>query len=321
MGRRPVLPSSFQFPYLPIMSVLVSGSVALDSIHTSSAVHNELLGGSASYAALAAGLNTPVQLCAIVGSDFPAEHRELLSSHGIDLENVEVVAGGKTFRWTGRYHDDMNHRETLNVSIDVLEHFKPALNPAAAAVKILLLANMSPDNQLDVLGQCTSRPFVIADSMDLWINIARARLLELLTKVDLFVINEDEAKLFVESSNLIKAGHKLREMGPKYVVVKKGEHGAILFGPDQLFMTCAFPLHHVADPTGAGDTFAGGIAGHLATLGKAEFSFSDLSAAVVYGSVLASFTCEEFGVKRLAELTSGEAAARLAEFRACTTIS
>ena len=303
------------------MSVLISGTVALDSIHTSSAIHHELLGGSASYAALAAGLNTPVQLCAIVGSDFPGEHRALLSSHGIDLENVEVVEGGKTFRWTGRYHDDMNHRETLSVSIDVLEQFKPVLNASAAAVKIVLLANMSPDNQLDVLTQCAAPPFVIADSMDLWINIARPRLAELLTKVDLFVINEDEAKLFVETSNMVKAGRKLREMGPKYVVIKKGEHGAMLFGPDQLFMTCAYPLEHVADPTGAGDTFAGGMAGYLASLGKEEFSFADLSSAVVYGSVLASFTCEEFGVKRLTALTSAEAAARLAAFRACTVVA
>jgi sugar/nucleoside kinase (ribokinase family) len=261
-----------------------------------------------------------VQLCAIVGSDFPAEHRELLTSHGIDLDNVETVEGGKTFRWTGRYHDDMNHRETLSVSIDVLEQFNPRLNAAAAAVKIVLLANMSPDNQLDVLKQLSGKPFIIADSMDLWINIARDRLLDLMKEVDLFVINEDESKLFVDTSNLINAGRKLQAMGPKYVVVKKGEHGALLFGPDQLFMTCAYPLTAVADPTGAGDTFAGGMAGHLASLGKAEFTFADLSAAVVYGSVLASFTCQEFGVKRLATLTSEQAAARLAEFQACTTI-
>jgi cytidine kinase len=302
------------------MSVLIAGTVALDSIHTSTEIHHELLGGSAAYAALAAGLNTPVQLCAIVGSDFPIEHRALLTGHGIDLDNVESVEGGKTFRWTGRYHDDMNHRETLAVSIDVLEQFNPKLNPTAAAVRVVLLANMSPDNQLDVLKQCLAKPFVIADSMDLWINIARERLLDLMKEVDLFVINEDEAKLFVDTTNLIKAGHKLQEMGPKYVVVKKGEHGAILFGPEQLFMTCAYPLKAVADPTGAGDTFAGGMAGYLAGLGRQEFSFADLSNAVVYGSVLASFTCEEFGVKRLAALTNDEAAARLAEFKACTTI-
>ena len=303
------------------MSILIAGTVALDSIHTSSAIHHELLGGSAAYAALAAALNTPVQLCAIVGSDFPLEHRALLTGHGIDLDNVEAVEGGKTFRWTGRYHDDMNHRETLDVSIDVLEHFKPQLNPAAVGVKVLLLANMSPDNQMDVLRQCLGKPFVIADSMDLWINIARPRLLELLPLVDLFVINEDEAKLFVDTSNLVNAGHQLQALGPKYVVIKKGEHGALLFGPDQLFMTCAYPLRKVSDPTGAGDTFAGGMAGHLASLSKEAFTFWDLSAAVVYGSVLASFTCEEFGVKRLAALTSDEAAARLADFRACTTIA
>jgi sugar/nucleoside kinase (ribokinase family) len=303
------------------MSVLISGTVALDSIHTSSAIHHELLGGSAAYAALAAGLNTPVELCAIVGSDFPEEHRKLLLDQGIDLENVEFVEGGKTFRWTGRYHDDMNHRETLAVSIDVLEHFKPKLNASAAAAKILLLANMSPDNQLDVRRQVTASPFVIADSMDLWINIARGRLLDLMKVVDLFVINEDESKLFVDTSNLIKAGRKLQEMGPKYVVVKKGEHGALLFGPDQLFMTCAYPLTAVADPTGAGDTFAGGMAGHLASLGKSSFTFADLSSAVVYGSVLASFTCEEFGVKRIAALTSEAAGARLAEFMSYTRIA
>ncbi|MDB6070720.1 MAG: Ribokinase [Verrucomicrobiales bacterium] len=302
------------------MSVLIAGTVALDSIHTSSAIHHELLGGSAAYAALAAALTNPVQLCAIVGSDFPAEHRALLTGHGIDLDNVESVEGGKTFRWTGRYHDDMNHRETLAVSIDVLEQFAPKLNPAASAVRVLLLANMSPDNQIDVLKQCLGNPFIIADSMDLWINIARERLQDLMQKVDLFVINEDEAKLFVDTTNLIKAGHKLQEMGPKYVVVKKGEHGAILFGPDQLFMTCAYPLRAVADPTGAGDTFAGGMAGYLAGLGRKDFSFADLSNAVVYGSVLASFTCEEFGVKRLAALTRDEAEARLSEFKACTTI-
>lgn len=300
------------------MSVLVAGSVALDSIHTSSEIHNELLGGSASYAGLAAALSsTAVQLCGIVGTDFPEEHRTLLTSRGINLENVDAVEG-RTFRWTGRYHDDMNHRETLDVSIDVLEKFDPRLTADAAAAKVVLLANMSPDNQFDVLRQVTGQPFVIADSMDLWINIARPRLEELMRKVDLFVINEDEASLFVDSKNLITAGHRLRELGPKYVVVKKGAHGALLFGPGEFFTTCAYPLQKVSDPTGAGDSFAGGMAGQLATLPGAP-GFGDLARAVVYGSVVASFTCEEFGVKRLGSLTSGEAAGRLAEFRSYTT--
>lgn len=297
------------------MSVLIAGSVALDSIHTTTEIHNEMLGGSAAYAGMAAALTgAPTQLCAIVGTDFPEPHRALLNSKDINLDNLDVVEG-RTFRWTGRYHDDMNHRETLDVSIDVLEKFNPRLTAAAATARVVLLANMSPDNQIDVLNQLTGKPFVILDSMDLWINIARARLEELMKRVDLFVINEDEARIFMDVRNLITAGQMLRALGPKYVVIKKGEHGALLFGPGGFFCTCAYPLQKVADPTGAGDTFAGGMAGHLASLGTAEITFADLSRAVVYGSVLASFTCEEFGVKRLGQLTAGEVAGRLAEFR------
>jgi len=301
------------------MSILISGTVALDSIHTPTEVHNELLGGSASYAALAAALDAPVQVCSIVGRDFPAEHRALLTGHGIDIANIEF-AEGRTFRWTGRYHENMNHRETLDVSIDVLEKFAPKLTAEAAAAKVLLLANMSPDNQIAVLNQVTGKPFVIADSMDLWINIARAGLLEVMQRVDLFVINEDEAKMFTEASNLVTAGWRLREMGPRHVVVKKGEHGALLFGPDNAFFaTPAYPLTEVADPTGAGDSFAGGLAGSLAAAGNASPDFSDLARGVVRGSVLASFTCEAFGVKRIAAVTPQEAASRMAEFRRCTS--
>jgi cytidine kinase len=299
------------------MSILISGTVALDSIHTPAEAHNDLLGGSASYAGLAAALSAPVELCSIVGKDFPAEHSALLTGKGIGLGNVEF-AEGRTFRWTGRYHENMNHRETLDVSIDVLEKFAPQLTAGAAAARVLLLANMSPDNQLAVLDQTTGHPFVIADSMDLWINIARDGLRKVMARADLFVINEDEARMFTEASNLVTAGWRLMEMGPKHVVVKKGEHGALLFGPDgQFFATPAYPLTHVADPTGAGDSFAGGLAGHVASLGRAP-SFSDLAAGVVRGSVIASFTCESFGVKRLAAVTADEAAARLDSFRRCT---
>jgi sugar/nucleoside kinase (ribokinase family) len=298
------------------MSVLVAGSVALDSIHTNAAIHSDLLGGSASYASLAAAFSSKAHLCAIVGTDFPEEHRDLFARRSICTANVDTVEG-RTFRWTGKYHDDMNHRETLDVSIDVLEKFNPRLTPEAAAAKVVLLANMSPDNQIAVLDQCTARPFVIADSMDLWINIARPRLLELMQRVDLFVINEDEARMFTECSNLVTAGRRLLEMGPRHVVVKKGEHGAMLFGSSHFFTTPAYPLTHVADPTGAGDTFAGGLAGSLAAADRTP-EFKDLANGIVHGSVLASFTCEAFGVKRLAETTSAEAAGRTAEFRACT---
>jgi sugar/nucleoside kinase (ribokinase family) len=301
------------------MSILISGTVALDSIHTAAEIHNDLLGGSAAYAGLAAALDSPVHVCSIVGKDFPADHHDLLTTRGIDTSNVEF-AEGRTFRWTGRYHENMNHRETLDVSIDVLERFAPKLTPAAAAAKVLLLANMSPENQLAVLDQCTGNPFVIADSMDLWINIARSGLLEVMSRADVFVINEDEAKMFTECTNLVCAGWRLMEMGPRHVVVKKGEHGALLFGPEGSFFAApAWPLTHVADPTGAGDSFAGGLAGSLATSGKARPDFSDLALGVVRGSVLASFTCEAFGVKRLAAVTADEAAARMAEFRRCTS--
>jgi cytidine kinase len=301
------------------MSILISGTVALDSIHTPAEFHNELLGGSASYAGLAAALEAPVQLCSIVGKDFPDAHHTLLKGAGIGTENIEF-ADGKTFRWTGRYHENMNHRETLDVSIDVLEKFAPRLTPEAAAAKVVLLANMSPDNQLAVLDQVQGAPFVIADSMDLWINIAREGLLKVMQRADLFVINEDEAKMFTETDNLVTAGWRLMEMGPRQVVVKKGEHGALLFGPDKAFFaTPAFPLTGVADPTGAGDSFAGGLAGSIAVCGKPRPDFSDLARGVVRGAVVASFTCESFGVKRLAAVTKDEAAARVAEFRSFTT--
>ena len=300
------------------MSILISGTVALDSIHTPTEFHNELLGGSASYAALAAALEAPVQVCSIVGKDFPDEHHTLLTGHGIGTENIEF-ADGKTFRWTGRYHENMNHRETLDVSIDVLEKFAPQLTPAAAASRVVLLANMSPDNQLAVLNQVSGQPFVIADSMDLWINIAREGLVKVIQRADVFVINEDEAKMFTGADNLVTAGWRLMEMGPRNVVVKKGEHGALLFGPDKAFFaTPAFPLTGVADPTGAGDSFAGGMAGSIAAAGGTP-DFAALARGVVRGSVVASFTCESFGVKRLAAVTKDEAAARVAEFRRFTT--
>ncbi len=297
--------------------VLVAGTVALDSIHTPTEMHADLLGGSASYAALSAAFSGPVQLCAIVGTDFPQEARDLFAARHIGTDCLDTV-DGRTFRWTGRYHENMNHRETLDVSIDVLEKFNPRLTASAASTPVALLANMSPDNQLAVISQLTSQPFIIVDSMDLWINIAREPLLNVMKQADLFVINEDEAMLFTESSGNVAAGKKLMSMGPRHVIVKKGEHGALLFGPHgQFFTTPAYPLDRVSDPTGAGDTFAGGLAGHLATLNQRP-AFADIVQGVVRGSVLASFTCEAFGVNQLAALTPDVLKARLAEFRACT---
>jgi sugar/nucleoside kinase (ribokinase family) len=299
------------------MSVLVAGTVALDSIETPVSTREDLLGGSASYASLSAAFGgQTVDLCSVVGTDFPKAHMDLFHAKGVRTDCVQVEEG-KTFRWSGRYFDDMNHRETLSVSLDVLEKFQPKLDDQAKKAGVVLLANMSPDNQLTVLAQANPKAFFIADSMDLWINIAKDQLMQVLGKVDLFVINEDEAKMFSGTNNLITAGHRIRSFGPKQVVVKKGEHGAMLFGEGHFFTTTAFPLEEVADPTGAGDTFAGGIAGYLAGLGKKkdEITFVDMNRAVVQGSVMASFTCEAFSIDRLAALTQEEVNQRGELFR------
>ncbi len=300
------------------MSILVSGTVALDSIETSSEKRLDILGGSASYASVAAAFGGQVvDLCAVVGHDFPLAAMEMFHAKGVRTDCLQVEPNDTTFRWSGRYEDNMNHRETLSVSLDVLEKFRPKLNEAARDARIVLLANMSPQNQLEVLSQANPKAFVIADSMDLWINIAKDALIEVMGKADLFVINEDEAKQFTGTSNLVTAGHRLRAMGPKQVVVKKGEHGAMLFGEGHFFSTTAFPLDTLQDPTGAGDTFAGGIAGYLAGLGKKadELTFVDMNRAVVQGTVMASFTCEEFGIDRLATLTLAEFDQRRDMFR------
>ena len=301
------------------MSVVVAGTIALDSIETPAAQRADLLGGSASYAALAASFSAPVHLCSIVGTDFPKEHLELFHNKSINTDCVQIEEG-KTFRWSGRYFDDMNQRETLSVSIDVLEKFQPKLDDAAKQAKVVLLANMSPENQLSVLSQANPHAFVIADSMDLWITIAKEKLMEVLAKSDLFVINEGEAKQLTETNNLITAGHRLLTHGPKQVVIKKGEHGALLFGNGHFFSTTAFPLQEVADPTGAGDTFAGGIAGYLSQLGKSkeEITFVDVNRAIVQGTVLASFTCEAFSTDRIVSLTAAEMDARRELFRGYT---
>lgn len=299
------------------MSVLVAGTIAIDSIETPTEKRDNLLGGSASYAAVSASYFSPVQLVGIVGKDFPDEHFAIFRDRNIDIGGVEV-ADGETFRWTGRYFDDMNERETLKVALNVIEHYEPRLADTHRNSRVALLANMAPQTQNVVLDQLSDGAFVIADSMDLWINIARVSLLELLKRLDLFVINESEAKLFTETGNLITAGHKLRALGPKNVVIKKGEHGAMLFGDGHFFSTVAYPLHTVHDPTGAGDSFAGGIAGFLSSLRKDTFDFADISRSVVYGTVMASYNCESFSADRLRALSQQDIDRRYGEFRSYT---
>ncbi len=298
------------------MSVLVAGSVALDDIKTPWTEARGLLGGSASYAALSASFASPVNLVSIVGQDFPDEHANLFRDRNINLDGVEVVSGGKTFRWSGEYHENMNTRDTLDVHLNVLEHYQPQLNDDYKSSRVILLANAGPDSQLKVLQQVREPVFTIADTMDLWITTMRDELLELLSQVDMLVLNDSEAAQLAETHHLIHAGDKLLGLGPRYVVVKKGEHGALLFSHDGDFFTAgAFPLRELKDPTGAGDSFAGGIAGHLASTGKEEVHTDDIVEGIVHGTVMASFTCEEFGLKRLQGISPEEISERGNVFR------
>lgn len=297
------------------MSVLVSGSIAIDHVKTQKASQENLLGGSASYAAIAASFFSPAGIVGVVGHDFPEEHLDLLKSYKINLDGIEF-SEGETFRWTGEYMEDMNDRETLEVALNVLESWKPAVAESQKAAKINLLANAHPLNQHEVIDQVgDTSSFTIADTMDLWIQISRDELERLLKRVDLLVLNDSEAKLMLDTSNVVAAGKALREMGPKYVIVKKGEHGAMLFGENDFFTCPAFPLHEVFDPTGAGDTFIGGFAGYLASLGKESFTFSDLTSAIARGTILASFTCESFSTHALQSLTQDSFEERLKTFR------
>ena len=297
------------------MSVLVSGSIAIDNVKTQKASQENLLGGSASYAAIAASFFGPSGIVGVVGHDFPEEHLSLLKSRDINLEGIEF-SKGETFRWSGEYMEDMNDRETLEVALNVLESWKPSVADSQKGASINLLANAHPLNQHEVMDQLGDGPFfTIADTMDLWIQISRDELERLLKRIDLLVLNDSEAKLMMDTSNIVAAGKALREMGPKYVIVKKGEHGAMLFGEDEFFTCPAFPLHDVFDPTGAGDTFIGGFAGYLASLGKDEFSFDDLTSAIARGTIVASFTCESFSTHAVEALTEDAFNERLEAFR------
>jgi sugar/nucleoside kinase (ribokinase family) len=296
------------------MSVLVVGSIALDTVKTPVAEHADLLGGSASYAAVSASFFSPVKLIGVVGDDFPSAHIDFLNHRKIDLSGLQKVVG-KTFRWSGEYMLDMNTRETRSVELNVFEHFTPTLPKEYNDTPIVLLANIAPSLQSHVLDQMNRPQFIIADTMDLWINIARADLESLLKRVDMLILNDSEARLFTGENNLIKAGHQIRAMGPRYVAIKKGEHGCLLFGENEFFSCPAYPLETIHDPTGAGDTFAGGLAGHLAAHVQGAVSFADLRPAVVYGSVLASFNVEAFSLERLRSLQPADIASRYEAFR------
>ena len=290
------------------MSTIIGGTIAIDNVSTPTDSATNLLGGSASYASLAASYYTkPVHLVGVVGHDYPEEHLQMLEGHGVTLDGVER-SDGESFTWDGEYHENMNDRTTHKVGLNVLESWEVFIPSEAAGSRIVVPANMSPENQIQMLDQCTADDkFVIADTMDLWIEIANERLHDVMQRIDLLVINEGEAREFAGTSNLILAGEKLLEKGPSHVVIKLGEFGAILFGPqNRMFRFHAWPLKEIVDPTGTGDTFLGAMAGYLASLGGVDFSFEQIRDAILRGSILASFTCEDFSTHRLQKVTDEE---------------
>lgn len=297
------------------MSVLIVGSTALDSIKTPKAENPRLLGGSASHAAVAASFFSPVQLVGVVGDDFPKKYLQLYRRHGIDLAGLQIKPG-KTFHWSGEYEVNLNNRRTLLTELGVFETFSPVLPKAYQAAPYVLLANIAPALQHHVLNQMRRPKFVVADTMDLWLNIALDDLVKLLKRIDGFVLNDSEAHQLTREDNVFAALKQIHKMGPKYVIIKKGSHGSILSGPKGFFICPAYPLPKVVDPTGAGDSFVGGMMGYLASAPGAIDN--NLRRAMIHGSVVASFCCEGFGLNRTTKVTPARLAQRVKELEQLT---
>jgi len=297
------------------MSVLIVGSTALDSIKTPKAANPRLLGGSASHAGVAASFFGPVNLVGVVGDDFPRRYIRLYQRHGIDLEGLQRLPG-KTFHWSGEYEANMNNRRTLLTELGVFETFTPTLPRAYRSTPFVLLANIAPGLQHHVLDQMRRPRFVVADTMDLWLKVALPDLLKLLKRLDGFVLNDSEAQMLTGEENVFVALKKIHRLGPTHVVIKQGSHGSILSGPRGLFLCPAYPLRKVVDPTGAGDSFVGGMMGSLAA---AKGPVDDhIRRAMIYGSVVASFCCEGFGLQRTTRVTRGEINRRVKELERLT---
>jgi sugar/nucleoside kinase (ribokinase family) len=297
------------------MSVLIVGTTALDSIKTPTRENPRLLGGSASHAAVAASFFSPVKLVGGVGEDFPKKYIQLYHRHNIDLAGLQILPG-KTFHWSGEYEVNMNNRRTITTELGVIETFIPKLPAAYRQAPFVLLGNIAPALQHSVLDQMRKPKFVVADSMDLWLNIALPDLLKLLKRIDGFVLNDSEAALLTKEDNLFLAMKKIHKLGPRYVIIKKGSHGSVLSGPKGVFLCPAYPLHTVEDPTGAGDSFVGGLMGYLATA-KGSID-ANIRRAMVYGSVTASFCCEGFGLNRTTKATRKDIEKRVKELEKLT---
>lgn len=296
------------------MSLLVVGSMAFDSIQTPSELRERVMGGSAVYSSYAASYFTPVQLVGIVGNDWPAEHMQLLHGRNIDTTGVQHIAEGKTFYWKGRYAQNMNHRESLETDLNVYGTFDPLIPPPFAAPDYLLLANAHPSVQLRVLEQIARPKFILSDTMDLWIQTGHRELLTLLQRIDGIILNDSEARLLTEKENVIDAGRTIQRLGPKYVIIKKGEHGAMFFAPEGIASLPAFPTDRVIDPTGAGDAFAGGMIGYIASVGKTDNL--SLRRALAYGTLVASFSVEDFSLDQLRRIERPQIEERMAAFQA-----
>ena len=298
--------------------LLAVGTVAFDAIETPFGKTDKILGGSGTFVGLAAsqfGVETGV--VSVVGGDFPQSYLDMMNAKGINTDGVEIIKDGKTFFWSGKYHNDMNSRDTLVTELNVLEHFAPVVPENFKDSEIVMLGNLHPLTQASVLDQMNQKPkLVVLDTMNFWMDIALNDLHKVIKRIDVITINDEEARQLSGEYSLVNAAKKIHEMGPKYVVIKKGEHGALLFNDGNMFYAPALPLAEVFDPTGAGDTFAGGFCGFLAKTG--DISFENMKNAIIYGSNLASFCVEKFGTQRMEELTEDEVKERLKAFKQLT---
>lgn len=298
--------------------LVIVGTVAFDAIETPFGKTDKILGGAATYIGLSASFfNVDSAIVSVVGEDFPQEHLDLLSERNINIEGIEIVKGGKTFFWSGKYHNDMNSRDTLATELNVLADFNPVVPQAYKDASVVMLGNLHPIVQSSVLDQMTTKPkLVVLDTMNFWMDCALPELLDVIKRVDVITINDEEARQLSGEYSLVKAAAKIQTMGPKYVVIKKGEHGALIFHNKDVFFAPALPLEEVFDPTGAGDTFAGGFSGYLAQ--SEDISFENMKNAIIHGSNLASFCVEKFGTERMVDLNKEDVYARLQQFKSLT---